>query len=157
MRLLLAAVLSLTVAVPVSAAPGPVLQQCARCGDGDSWKDTSGREYRLGLVNAPETDECFGTQATARRRALLADGFRADVYQRDVHGRGVAVVLTRSGRNVNRVLAQEGMVDDRYLRRFRGENPALARQLDGDVAAAKRARRGLWGACCQRAQGRLEG
>lgn len=147
MKLLLAAVLTLALAAPASAAPGPVVQQCARCGDGDSWKDTGGREYRLGLVNAPETDECFGTQATARRRALLIGGFRADVYQRDVHGRGVAVVLTRSGRNLNRALAQEGMVDDRYLRRYRSENPALARQLDGDFAAAKRARRGLWGAC----------
>ena len=146
MKLLLAAVLTLALAAPAAAA-GPVVQQCARCGDGDSWKDTGGREYRLGLVNAPETDECFGAQATARRRALLTGGFRADVYQRDGYGRSVAVVLTRSGHNVNRVLAQEGLVDDRYLRRYRSEHPTLARQLDGDFAAAKRAGRGLWGAC----------
>ena len=139
--------LALAVAAPATASPGPVLQQCARCGDGDSWKDAAGREYRLGLVNAPERQECFGPEATARRRALLRDGFRADVHQRDRYGRGVSVVLTAGGRTLDRVLAQEGLVDDRYLRRYRHEQPVLARQLDGDFAEAKLARRGLWGAC----------
>ena len=132
---------------PADATPGPLVQQCARCGDGDSWKDRAGREYRMGLVNAPETDECYGATATRSRRELLARGFRADAYARDRYGRSVSVIYTSDGRVLNRVMAQQGLVDDRYLRTYRHENPALARQLDADFAAAKKAHRGLWGAC----------
>ena len=54
---------------------------------------------------------------------------------------------TRSGSSLNRLMAQRGLVDDRYLARYADENPRLAQQLRGDFAAAKAARRGLWGAC----------
>ena len=134
-------------AVPAHAAPGPLVQQKATGGDGDSWKDTAGREYRMGLVNAPETGECYGATATRARRELLRDGFRADVYARDRYGRQVSEIRTRSGSSLNRLMAQRGLVDDRYLERYARENPRLASQLRGDFAAAKKARRGLWGAC----------
>ena len=123
------------------------LLRAASGGDGDSWRDTAGREYRLGLVNAPEYNECYGSVATAKRRALTAGGFRARVYTRDTYRRGVAVVTTASGVNVNVYLARHGFANDRYLSQFRSENPALARQLDAAFAAAKRERVGLWGAC----------
>ncbi len=116
-------------------------------GDGDSWKDRSGREYRLGLVNAPESGECFGAEATARRKALVRGGFRVRTYATDSFGRSVSLVSLPDGRNLNLLLAQQGFVDDRYLAEFRHENEALARQLDVAFAAAKQARRGLWGAC----------
>jgi micrococcal nuclease len=131
----------------VAAAP---LLRARSGGDGDSWRDTAGREYRLGLVNAPETNECYGAAATARRRALTANGFRARVYTRDTYGRGVAVVTTASGVNVNVYLARHGFANDRYLAQYRAENPALARQLDVAFAAAKKERAGLWGACARR-------
>ena len=119
----------------------------AEHGDGDSWRDTEGREYRLGLVNAPEVDECFGDRATAERQRLTADGFRAEVYATDRYGRGVSVVTLADGRNLNVHLALQGFADDRYLDDLRHEHPALAAELDTAFADAKREDRGLWGAC----------
>jgi endonuclease YncB( thermonuclease family) len=116
-------------------------------GDGDSWHDTAGHEYRLGLVNTPEYDECYGSQATAKRKELTAKGFRADVYAHDVYGRGVSVVTTATGVNVNLYLARYGFANDKYLAQFRHENPRLASQLDTAFATARAERRGLWSAC----------
>ncbi len=116
-------------------------------GDGDSWKDTEGREYRLGLVNTPEVDECFGREATAERQRLTQDGFRAVVYAEDRYGRGLSVVTLPDGRSLNVHLARQGFADDRYLTQFRAENRRLAAQLDEAFAEARRERRGLWGAC----------
>ncbi|MDP3714599.1 MAG: thermonuclease family protein [Mycobacteriales bacterium] len=139
-----------------TAAPSPAATRApssapllfaASGGDGDSWKDRSGREYRLGLVNAPETGECFGAQATARRKALVRSGFRARSYATDRYGRSVSLVALADGRNLNVLLAREGLVDDRYLAEFRHEYEALAAQLDAAFAEARRAGRGLWGGC----------
>ena len=136
------------VAAPAAVSPAAgLLQQAPRGGDGDSWRDTSGREYRLGMVNAPEAGDCFGAEATAERRRLLAGGFRADVYTTDRYGRQVSVVHAADGTNVNVHLARNGFSDDRYLEQFRHENPALAADLEVAYAAAKRERAGLWGAC----------
>ena len=118
-------------------------------GDGDSWRDTDGNEYRLGMVNTPEVGECFAAEATAERKALVASGFRAAVYAQDRYGRGVSVVTSADGRNVNVHLARYGFADDRYLAQFRHENPSLADQLDAAFAAARAERRGLWGRCTQ--------
>jgi endonuclease YncB( thermonuclease family) len=123
------------------------LLYAARGGDGDSWKDAAGREYRLGLVNAPETGECFGAVATRTRKELVATGFRAETYTIDRYGRRVSVVTLADGRNLNAFLARHGYADDRYLSTFRSENPALAAQLDPAFAAAKAERAGLWAAC----------
>jgi endonuclease YncB( thermonuclease family) len=133
---------------PVAAA---VWLQPAAGGDGDSWKDLQGREYRLGLVNTPETNECYGSVATRERKQLVANGFRARVYTHDTYGRSVSVVTLRDGTNLNVYLAQHGYANDRYLAEFRHENPALAAQLDVAFAAAKRERAGLWSACAARA------
>jgi micrococcal nuclease len=132
---------------PVQAKPKPRPLLFAVGGDGDSWKDRQGREYRLGLVNAPEYNECYGSAATAKRRQLVADGFRASVYTTDTYGRSVAVVTTAGGVNVNVYLARHGFANDKYLAEFRHENPGLATQLDVAFAAAKRERLGLWSAC----------
>ena len=135
-----------------SASPSRAadLLQPADHGDGDSWRDTAGREYRLGMVNAPELDECFGREASAERKALTEDGFRVQVYTDDRYGRGVSVVTTADGRNLNVHLARHGFVDDRYLADFRHENPELAAELAAAFAAAKSEGRGrLWSACAQ--------
>jgi endonuclease YncB( thermonuclease family) len=128
---------------PVAAA----LLQAGSGGDGDSWKDTAGKEYRLGLVNTPETGECYASAATAKRKELTAGGFRADVYTVDRYGRSVSVVTTADGLNLNVYLARHGFADDRYLEQFRAENRSLAADLDAVFAAAKAERAGLWGAC----------
>lgn len=129
-----------------SAASGGLLT-AAPGGDGDSWRDTNSREYRLGLVNTPEYNECYGSAATAARKRLVAAGFRAQVYTTDTYGRSVAVVTTADGTNVNLWLARQGFANDRYLARYRHENPVLATALDAAFATAKRERAGLWGAC----------
>jgi endonuclease YncB( thermonuclease family) len=116
-------------------------------GDGDSWHDTAGAEYRLGLVNTPEYDECYGSEATAKRKELTAHGFRANVYARDVYGRGVSIVTTANGVNVNVYLARYGFANDKYLAQFRHENRKLAAQLDTAFAKARAERRGLWSSC----------
>jgi micrococcal nuclease len=129
--------------VPATSA----LLRPAPHGDGDSWRDTAGTEYRLGLVNAPEVDECFGAEATAERRRLVAAGFRAEVYTVDRYGRGVSVITTADGRDLAVELARHGFVDDRYLAQFRHERPSLAAELDGAFAEARAQERGLWSAC----------
>lgn len=128
-------------------AAAPALLQDAGDGDGDSWHDTAGNEYRLGLVNTPERDECFGSEATSERKRLTASGFRARQYATDDYGRAVSVVTTPAGVNVNVHLARRGFADDRYLERFRRENPALAVELDEAFSAAKAEAAGLWSSC----------
>jgi endonuclease YncB( thermonuclease family) len=130
-----------------SATASSGLLHAAPHGDGDSWKDTQGREYRLGLVNTPELNECFGETARKERQALVANGFRAQTYQTDRYGRRVSVVTLADGRNLNVYLARHGYANDRYLNEFRSENPSLARELDVAFAAARAERAGLWGAC----------
>ena len=141
-----AALVALAVAHPDDRAAGDLLL-AAPGGDGDSWRDTSGRERRLGLVNAPEHDECFGPEATAERRRLTASGYRAEDYATDRYGRYVSVVVLADGRVLNVHLARQGFADDRYLDDFRSEHPALAAELAQAFAEARRHRRGLWGAC----------
>lgn len=145
--LITVAVLVLGGCSPADQDEGTALLLPAGHGDGDSWQDTDGREYRLGMVNAPELDECFGPEASAERKALTAAGFRAAVYTEDRHGRAVSVVTTADGRNVNVHLARHGFADDRYLAEFRDENPSLAAELDAAFAAARAEGRGLWSAC----------
>jgi endonuclease YncB( thermonuclease family) len=153
-KAVLATALAMAAAVAVGAgrddASQAALLRHADGGDGDSWKDTQGREYRLGLVNTPEVDECFGPEATEERRRLTGDGFEAAVYASDRYGRGLSVVTLADGRNLNVHLAREGFADDRYLEQFRDEHSQLAAQLDSAFAEARRARRGLWGACPRR-------
>ena len=131
---------------PATVVAGPLLV-AAGGGDGDSWKDTAGREYRLGLVNTPEYNECYGSQATAKRKELVADGFWAKVYTTDTYGRSVAVITTANGTNLNIWLARHGFANDKYLSTYRAENPTLASRLDVAFAAAKAEHAGLWGAC----------
>ncbi len=98
--------------------------------DGDSWVASDGREYRLGMVNAPEAMEPCGRDATQFTRRFLADGFAADAYARDPHGRQVAEVFNPAGDSLNVALAEAGYSDDRFLDNFRHENPGLAERLD---------------------------
>ena len=132
-----------------SRCPGSLLfaADASRCGRRRFLARHRGREYRLGLVNTPEYDECFGSEATAKRKELTAHGFRADVYAQDAYGRGVSLVTTADGVNVNVYLARYGYANDRYLSQYRHENPQLASQLDTAFAKARKERLGLWSAC----------
>jgi endonuclease YncB( thermonuclease family) len=104
--------------------------------DGDSWVASDGEEYRLGLINTPETNEQCGAQATAFTRTFLSDGFTVDAYTTDVHGRQVAEVFDKDGTSLNVALAKSGLGDDRYLEEFRHENPDLGHRLDVALRSA---------------------
>jgi endonuclease YncB( thermonuclease family) len=106
--------------------------------DGDSFVATNGKEYRLGLVNAPELDEPCGREAREFSRQFLAAGFAADAYASDAHGRLVAEVFDRSGTSLNVALAESGLGDDRYLSRYQDENPDLAYRLAAAFVGAKK-------------------
>jgi len=114
---------------PGPPSPSKPLLHVTVLKDGDSWVASDGSEYRLGMVNTPEPQEPCHLEATQFTRQFLADGFTADVYSRDPHGRVVAEVFDRSGDSLNVALAGSGLSDDRYLS-FRRENPNLARRLD---------------------------
>ena len=136
-----------------TTAPVAPLLAMAAGGDGDSWRDTDGVEYRMGLINTPETRECGGAAATAYRRQALAGGFRAKAYATDDYGRKVSVIFAANGVNLNVAMARDGIANDKYLDRFRHENPQLAAQLDAAFREARAARRGIWSTCAAPAEG----
>ena len=108
--------------------------------DGDSFVASNGKEYRLGMVNAPELDEPCGRDAREFSRRFLAAGFSVDAYSSDPYGRQVAEVFGTSGESLNVALAGSGYGDSRYLNQFRRENPDLARRLEAAFAQAKKPR-----------------
>jgi endonuclease YncB( thermonuclease family) len=120
---------------PTPPPPNTPLLDVTVLKDGDSWVASDGSEYRLGMVNTPEPGEPCHREATQFTRQFLADGFTADVYSQDPHGRVVAEVFDRSGDSLNLALARSGLSDDRYLS-FRRENPNLARRLEDAFAIA---------------------
>lgn len=103
-------------------------------------------------INTPETvhptrgTECFGAEASARNRALVAGQFirlEKDVSETDRYGRLLRYVYVDDVL-VNEVLVAEGYAnvstyppDVRYTERFRAAE-----------AAARAAGKGLWGAGC---------
>jgi endonuclease YncB( thermonuclease family) len=125
--------------VPVS---GPLLQVTIHK-DGDSFVGSDGREYRLGLVNAPELNEPCGREAAAFTRRFLADGFRADAYASDAYRRRIAEIFDPSGDSLNVALARSGLSDDKYLEHYGGENPDLARRLE-DAFESTTGRASCW-------------
>jgi endonuclease YncB( thermonuclease family) len=134
---------------PEAPRPDTPLLRVTKLKDGDSWVASDGREYRLGMVNAPEALETCGRDAAGFTRRFLADGFTADVYARDPHGRHVAEVFDPAGASLNIALTEAGYSDARYLNSFRHENPRLAARLD--AAFERAATPG-----CRRTEGALE-
>jgi endonuclease YncB( thermonuclease family) len=123
---------------PEPTAPREPLLRVTILKDGDSWVASDGREYRLGMVNAPEALEPCGREASEFTRRFLADGFTVAAYSKDPHGRVVAEVFNRSGDSLNVALVRAGYSDDRYLENFRHENTDLARRLDAAFDQAAR-------------------
>ena len=126
-----------------AATPSAPLLRVTKLKDGDSWMASDHREYRLGMVNAPEALEPCGRDAAQFTARFLAGGFTADAYATDPHGRLVAEVFNSSGDSLNVALVEAGYSDDRYLDSFRHEKPGLARRLDAafDRAATPGCRR----------------
>jgi micrococcal nuclease len=118
--------------------------------DGDTLVLSSGERVRYLLVDTPESTrgkhECFGSEAHAFNRSLVEGrGVELEYGEActDRYGRLLAYVSVE-GHEVNAQLAERGYACVLYVppagESRRGEYEALE-------AAAKRARRGLWGAC----------
>lgn len=125
--------------------------------DGDTislLKDGERVSVRLIGIDSPEVDtpytkaECFGSEASAHAKTLL-DGQMVrietdptqDMY--DVYQRLLAYVYLQDGTFVNEHLVAEG-----FAREYTFKEPYVHQALfKTDEAAAKDAKKGLWGTC----------
>ena len=115
-----------------------------------------GREIDVRLlgIDTPETKkpgspvECFGPEASAHLAELVpvstAVRLLRDVEARDVYGRFLAYLFRAAdGRFVNLTMAEDGYAKALSI----PPNTTFSADVARAVADAKRARRGLWGAC----------
>jgi micrococcal nuclease len=108
---------------------------------------------RLIGINTPETKdprrpvECYGPEASALTTLLLPVGtsvrLERDVEARDDYGRLLAYVRRSDGLLVNLELARQGAAVVLSIR----PNTAYAAAIAAVADEARRAARGLWGAC----------
>ena len=115
----------------------------------------AGRTERVRLIgiNTPETKdprrpvECYGPEASALTTLLLPAGtgvrLERDAEARDDYGRLLAYVRRSDGLFVNLELARQGAAVVLSIR----PNTAYAAVIAAAADEARRARRGLWGAC----------
>ena len=115
----------------------------------------AGRTERVRLIgiNTPETKdprrpvECYGPEASALTTLLLPAGtgvrLERDAEARDDYGRLLAYVQRSDGLFVNLELVRQGAAVVLSIR----PNTAYAAAIAAAADEARRARRGLWGAC----------
>lgn len=119
--------------------------------DADTLTLTGGERVRLLGIDAPELGrdgqphEPFALQGRDYLRRLLAEsGHRVLIHQgdetRDRHGRLLAWLFLPDGRNVQRLLLEQGYVMQVTL----APNTAYASCLQPVELAARQARRGIW-------------
>jgi micrococcal nuclease len=149
------AVLGLTaIAAAACVAPGspcgPSEATVERVIDGDTIVVTGDIKIRYLLVNAPETTDghaqCYGANAAQLNADLVlgkAVELDYDVRCQDMFGRTLAYV-TVDGHDVNRLLIERGYA---CVLHIPPDGDARAGELLDVEAAARTARRGLWGAC----------
>ena len=119
--------------------------------DGDTIHLSDGRRVRLVQIDAPEVaeEECYAKEATTALAKLAPLGetmtLRHDpvLESRDRFGRVLAYVFKR-GTNLNLRLVELGAAAPYFYDGGRGR---YATALLDAARAAKRERRGLWGAC----------
>lgn len=119
--------------------------------DGDTIALGDGRRVRLLQIDTPEpgTGECYSRAAGRELRRLLPNGatvtLEADARldRVDAYGRLLRYVH-RGGANLNLELVRRGAAT---VWLYRGEHGRYSAQLLAAARTARRARRGLWGAC----------
>jgi micrococcal nuclease len=160
MRALSAAVLAtvlLACGADVVAPCGPETARVVEVIDGDTVLLEGGARIRYLLADAPEstggTRDCFGAEAHAFNRGLVEGRRVALAYGEactDRFGRLLAYVSV-DGREVNTLLVERGHACVLHVPPAGSERHAEFQSLE---AEARRARRGVWGACspvpCQR-------
>lgn len=115
-------------------------------GDGDSFRCApDGARVRLLLIDAPELAQApWGDSARAALRRLMPTGTRlrleTDVRRTDDYDRLLAYAWLPDGRMVNEQIAREGYV----IALVYPPNVRHVERIRAAVAAARRARRGLW-------------
>src|SRR5262245_42932393 len=154
---LVAAALLVLAATTMSVAPaGPpaavaTSAHVARVIDGDTIVLGDGRRVRLVQIDTPEpgTAECYSRAAGRTLRGLLPLGasvtLEADprLDQVDRYGRLLRYVH-RGGLNLNLELVRRGAAT---VWLYDGDRGKYASQLLSAASTARKARRGLWGAC----------
>lgn len=142
-------------AVPASAVPSSLAQgsptslAVTYVTDGDTLELADGRTVRLAQVDAPETNECFGSESTAALHTLTGGATvelrrPVDGPATDKYGRTLAEVSV-GGRSANEELVRQGAAE--WYEEFAPEDADLAQRLQADEAEARAAGRGLWSAC----------
>jgi endonuclease YncB( thermonuclease family) len=144
----LVAALVLAVAVATGGAVAAPSATVASVADGDTLRLTNGQRIRLVQIDAPERGECYGKEARAALLRLAPIGssvaLEADpqLDQVDRNGRLLRYVR-RGATNVNVELVRQGAAAPYF---YRGDRGRYAARLLQAAAAARAARRGLWGA-----------
>ncbi len=119
--------------------------------DGDTIALTSGPHVRFLQIDTPElsSNECYATRARGLLEALLPAGARVVLRKDpaldtvDRYGRLLRYVY-RGGTNLNVEMVRRGAAAPYF---FDGDRGRFAGRLYALALAAKRAHRGLWGAC----------
>jgi endonuclease YncB( thermonuclease family) len=118
--------------------------------DGDTLRVRGDERVRLLQIDAPEAgQECYAGRATAELVRLAPRGTRIvletdpELDLGDRYGRLLRYVL-RGRVNVNVELVRRGAATPYF---YDGERGRYASRLLAAVAEARRARRGMWGAC----------
>ncbi|MEK9151861.1 MAG: thermonuclease family protein [Patescibacteria group bacterium] len=141
--------IALTAILLLAAVERPIPVQTeawvSRVIDGDTVVIRGGERVRYLGVDAPESGDCFGSEATAANR-ILVEGKKArlieDRQDRDRYGRLLRRVFVGKI-DVSRELARRG-----YARRLIiAPNTADATAVRAAEAAARRDKAGLWSAC----------
>jgi micrococcal nuclease len=150
-RTALATALALALLAAPAAGSSPARQATVgRIVDGDTLVLAGGVRVRLLQIDAPEAgDECYATASAWELARLASPGARVgleadpELDRVDRYGRLLRYVHA-GGRNVNVELVRRGAATPWF---YRGERGRYAARLLEAVAAARRERRGLWGAC----------
>jgi len=113
--------------------------------DGDTIEIEGGERVRYIGIDAPETDECYGPEATEANRELVEG--KEIILIRDVENRGKYGRLLRyviaDGRFVNAELVRLGYAEPRSY----GESVMFQQVLTLFGRYAREERRGLWESC----------
>jgi micrococcal nuclease len=153
---LTAALLSLVVVLsacggsPLPSSPEGTAARVDHVVDGDTVWLTDVGKVRLVGIDTPEVhgrDECFGREASAYAKRVLAPGrlvrYRLGVEERDRYGRALAYLYLEDGRLFNELLAERGYAQPLTI----PPNDELAERFVAGARRAREARRGLWRAC----------
>jgi micrococcal nuclease len=156
-----AAVVTATGALLAAAASAAGCTSEPRCGPDEATVDrvidgdtivAGGARIRYLLVDAPELApgdgavDCYGANAAQFNADLVlgkAVRLAYDAACQDMFGRTLAYV-TVAGQDVNRLLVERGYA---CVLHIPPDGDARADELEAVQAEARRARRGLWGAC----------